>query len=209
MNTIEFSAGAKFGYAGKQFIARITGRNPKYTFEREFIGKKEDSKGKTTSVTIDEPGLYQTRDVDSKGRSDDTCYIVWRDGDKLVKDILDEEAAMAAANGSLTEEALNTIGRNLLNTIGRNLNISWHEKELAAEESKDLEEIVDVDFPFASLEKRQKVSRRTLLEARRSELARLKGEAPTGGDALIAEREKLLARLKEIDEALKTVAAIK
>lgn len=95
--SITLSASARFGYGGKQFVARITGRHSKFVFEREFLGRKEGKRGESTSATVDEPGLYTERDVDSKGRADDTYRLVWRDGDTLHVDAVSLEDAMAVA----------------------------------------------------------------------------------------------------------------
>jgi hypothetical protein len=38
--TVTLTASARYGYGGKQFVARIEGRDPKYTFERTFLGRK-------------------------------------------------------------------------------------------------------------------------------------------------------------------------
>lgn len=54
--------------AKKPYIARITGRNSKMTFEREFIGK--------TSADVDTPGLYEIRGVDKKGRAEEPEYVL-------------------------------------------------------------------------------------------------------------------------------------
>lgn len=56
-----------------QYVARITGRHPKFTFDREFTGRKERS---TTRAYIDEPGLYECCDIDKKGRKDITFALV-------------------------------------------------------------------------------------------------------------------------------------
>ena len=52
--------------AKKAYIARITGRDSKMTFAREFIGK--------TSADVDSVGLYATRSVDKKGRDEGEEY---------------------------------------------------------------------------------------------------------------------------------------
>lgn len=95
--TVTFSASARFGYGGKQFVARITGRDPKFTFNREFLGRKEGKRGESTTFTVDEPGLYMTRDVDSKGRADDSYWLVWQDGTELRVWLASHEDAMRLA----------------------------------------------------------------------------------------------------------------
>lgn len=60
---LRYTPGAK-----KPYIARITGRDSKVTFAREFIGAER--------VDVDTPGLYETRGVDKKGRGDDPEYVL-------------------------------------------------------------------------------------------------------------------------------------
>jgi hypothetical protein len=74
--TTTLTAEAEFGFGGKQYIARITGRDPKFTFAREFVGRKSGKRGETTTHETDEPGLYMTVDVDKRGK-DETFYIVY------------------------------------------------------------------------------------------------------------------------------------
>lgn len=76
MTTITLTANAKFGQSG-QFVARINGRDSKFTFNREFIGSKSGKRGETTSAEVDDPGLYEERDVDSKGRKEDSYVLVY------------------------------------------------------------------------------------------------------------------------------------
>jgi hypothetical protein len=56
--------------AKKAYIARITGRDSKMTFAREFVGKE---------IMVDEPGLYELRNTDKKGRADDSYVLIFRD----------------------------------------------------------------------------------------------------------------------------------
>ena len=77
MASINLSASARYGYGGKQFVARISGRHPKFTFAYDFMGRKEGKRGESTSVDVDDVGLYITRDVDSKGRADDSYALVY------------------------------------------------------------------------------------------------------------------------------------
>lgn len=59
---ISFRADAAYGYGGKQFIARVTGRHPKFTFAYEFIGRKGGKRNEDCEADVDEPGLYVLRD---------------------------------------------------------------------------------------------------------------------------------------------------
>lgn len=72
---IKLSASADYGRTG-QYIARITGRNSKWTFEREFIGRKCGKRNKTTEVDVDEPGLYEVCDVTRKNGKVSRYHLV-------------------------------------------------------------------------------------------------------------------------------------
>jgi hypothetical protein len=76
-SVVSFSASAKYGYGGKQYIARITGRDPKFTFSREFIDRKEGKRRDSSSADVDDPGLYVEVDIDKHGDKDETFYIVY------------------------------------------------------------------------------------------------------------------------------------
>lgn len=91
---LSFNASARYGYGGKQYVARILGRHSKFTFNREFIGKKGGKRGEGTSADVDTPGLYETRDIDSKGRPDDTYYVVIAANDRLYRFEAAKEDAM-------------------------------------------------------------------------------------------------------------------
>jgi hypothetical protein len=77
--TIELTVTSRcYGNSG-QYIARITGRAEKYTYAREFVGRKRD---RDTSAIIDEPGIYEECDIDKKGRKDLTyAYVYARTAD--------------------------------------------------------------------------------------------------------------------------------
>ncbi len=60
----------------RQFIARITGRDAKFTFQREFVGRKQGKRGDTTEANIDEPGLFEVCDIDKRGNKDSSYAIV-------------------------------------------------------------------------------------------------------------------------------------
>lgn len=66
-STISLTASAKYGYGGKQYIAQITGRAPKVTFARAFVGTKYGKRKEDSSFDTDEPGLFELCDIDRKG----------------------------------------------------------------------------------------------------------------------------------------------
>lgn len=104
-NTITLQAGAKFGYQGKQFVARITGRGTgRFPLEFAFIGRKSGKRGEDTEAMVDEPGLYIERDIDSKGRATDTYYVIWARADGLDYSITDESTMMALAKSMDADE---------------------------------------------------------------------------------------------------------
>jgi hypothetical protein len=96
-----------FQYDGKgQFIARIHGRDSKFVFDREFIGRKEGRRGITTTADVDDPGLYELREISKKGDKLEKYKLVVEYDDELyalraMGDSLDEsdgkEAAMKIA----------------------------------------------------------------------------------------------------------------
>lgn len=59
-----------------QYVARITGRHSKWTFEREFIGRKSGRQNDTTSADVDEDGLYEVCHVDKRGTKDSSYYVI-------------------------------------------------------------------------------------------------------------------------------------
>lgn len=87
MATVSFSASADFGLTG-QYIARLTGRNSKFTFEREFIGSKGGKRNEVSSAEVDDPGVYELRDVTRKGKADKYRVVIEFEGElqKLVSD---------------------------------------------------------------------------------------------------------------------------
>jgi hypothetical protein len=84
---ITFSASASYGNGGKQFVARITGRDKKFTFRREFIGRKGGKRNESAEALVDDPGLYEVRDIDNKGRPDDSYFVVLEADGELRKSI--------------------------------------------------------------------------------------------------------------------------
>lgn len=107
--TITLIAVAKYGYEKKQFVAGIIGRDSKFTFNREFLGRKEGKRGESTSVEVDEPGLYETRDIGSKGATTDEYFLVYPTASGIASHKIAKADAMAIAksmekNGSLDWE---------------------------------------------------------------------------------------------------------
>lgn len=92
---ITLSAHADYGHSG-QYIARITGRHSKFTFEREFIGRKGGKRNESTYADVDEPGLYVAMDVTRKGKSERFRVLITIDGELRAVRATKEEAMKIA-----------------------------------------------------------------------------------------------------------------
>lgn len=92
---VEFSASADYGLSG-QYIARLTGRAPKVTFAREFIGHKWGKRNEGTTALVDEPALIEVVNVTRKGK-DRNYWLVVEHGGELERLRTDEDDAMAIA----------------------------------------------------------------------------------------------------------------
>ncbi len=72
LTSLTFRAEAAYGHTGA-YVARITGRAPKTTFLRLFVGRKV---GRDSEAIVDDPGLYESQDVDRKGNKLRTYRVV-------------------------------------------------------------------------------------------------------------------------------------
>ena len=106
-SAVTLTASAQHGYGGAQFVARIVGRSAKYTFRREFLGGRGGAgrrgPAENTAALIDEPGLYQTRDVSKEGNAD-SYWLIRLDGDQLVVSPVDRAKAMQLAKDVYARE---------------------------------------------------------------------------------------------------------
>lgn len=105
---ISLTASADYGLSG-QYIARITGRHPKFTFDREFIGRKGGKRNEVTEADVDDPGLYECCDIDKKHGKDSRFMLVLEVGDTLVEFKCDKEDAMIVAKALDAGRPLNEI----------------------------------------------------------------------------------------------------
>lgn len=94
---ITLSASARFGYGGKQYIAHITGRSSKFTFDREFIGRKYGKRNEGSEADVDEAGLYETCDIDKRGDKESTYYVILGEDDNLARYEISKDLAMKIA----------------------------------------------------------------------------------------------------------------
>lgn len=87
---------------GRTYVARITGRDPKYVFAREFChGRREASNSGRTwvySSVIEQPGLYEVQSSGKRG-PDREYYVVepQEDGTLTARQVSYEEALKLAA----------------------------------------------------------------------------------------------------------------
>jgi len=158
MSTKTLTADSDYNTAGKQYVARITGRNAKFTFARAFIGQRSGKRNDHTEAMVDESGLYETRDTDRKGVTD-SYLILWCDGDQLRATDVSREDAMAIArrlDGGTVD----------LERLGRAAEIKSQQKAIAASESKDPEGTVTLGAERLGQWTRGAVVRRSDLIAR-------------------------------------------
>lgn len=110
MGQLHLSAEAAYGFGGKQWIAKIKGRAPGAAqFEREFVGRKGGKRGEASAATVDEPGIYETCDIDRKGNKDYSyCYF---DGENRTFNWFDRDWALEAAKALDSGEQLTMFQR--------------------------------------------------------------------------------------------------
>ena len=180
-NTVTLSASAKYGYGGKQFVARITGRDSKFTFERQFLGRKEGKRRDYTEAIVDEPGVYEERDIDSKGRAEDSYYLVYELDGNIYKNAIEKSAAMRIAkeieSGKVDFEREGIAAR-----------IVFNKSRIKTSEQKgELDTPIVMDANLGSLKQGETVTRGRLIEERRAIIAnlerRLNGEPEPVADA--------------------------
>lgn len=94
---------------GKQFVAKITGPNAKYKFEREFVGSKLKNDSDTTVAQITDIGLYQERDIDKNGSPKDLFFVAWEDRNGLMKNYVDESDVKRLVN-DLSKKEIKKVG---------------------------------------------------------------------------------------------------
>lgn len=101
--TITLSAKSDFGKTG-QYIARLTGRDKKVQFAREFVGTKSGKRNDWTSFETDETGVFEINDETRKGR-DRSYVLVVEWNDDLHKFTSDKEDALAICKRLQTGES--------------------------------------------------------------------------------------------------------
>ena len=128
---ITITAKADFGMSG-QYVARINGRDSKYTFNREFLGRKSGKRNETTEADTDEEGLYERCDVTKRGKDSSFLIILTINGD-LYAFKSDKEDAMKIAKEMDS-------GRKLAEIVSGKL--SDEEAKILAEKLKKLRGVI-------------------------------------------------------------------
>lgn len=97
MASVSLTASADYGLSG-QYIARIIGRDSKFTFQREFIGRKYGKRNEGSEADVDESGLYELCDVTKKrGKVQRYRVVLELPSGELAKLVASKEDAMAIA----------------------------------------------------------------------------------------------------------------
>lgn len=116
--TVNFKAESAYGFTG-QYVARITGRDPKFTFKREFVGRKCGKRGDVTSYDTDEPGLYEECSVTKRGK-DSTYWLMLPDSRRpsgFMTETIDKADAMRIAKAIAEGIALDQLAHSTGDTI--------------------------------------------------------------------------------------------
>lgn len=106
---IKFTASADYGKSG-QFVARITGRDSKFTFSREFVGRREGKRGETTVYETDETGIFEECSATKRGK-DSEFWFAMMDGERHIALKVDKADAMKAAKELDNGRAFDSIVR--------------------------------------------------------------------------------------------------
>lgn len=213
--SIDFVASASYGQTG-QLIGIVTGTDRKFGLALDFVGSRSGKRRETTNWSCTSPALVLVRNVDKKGRKDDTVYIAWDDDGTLRREEISYDQAIEIAGGSMSPAALAAFARLEEARV--------IEEKLDASSGKDPEELCASSsssvYGASALDITMPCTYGDLAAARRRRLAHLRGESPpatpdrpieiddhpsdpaAGVRILQEERERLLARVAEIDAAL-------
>lgn len=107
MDPIKFVANSDFGQSG-QYVAKLTGRAPRFTFAREFIGRRSGKRNDVTTALVDEPCLVEVCDCTRKGKRHSYSLVLEVEGE-LLEFGSDESDAMAIAKRLDAGESLDVI----------------------------------------------------------------------------------------------------
>jgi hypothetical protein len=92
---VTLTAEADYGLSG-QYIAQITGRDKKYVFSREFVGRKCGRRNETTEARVDDAGLYEVCNATRHGKNSRFVVLAEVGGELRVIKITREQAMKIA-----------------------------------------------------------------------------------------------------------------
>lgn len=107
--SVLLSAKGKWAYQGRQYIARIGGRDAKYTFRRDFIGEKSGQRREFTTVHVDDPGLYECCSIGRNGIRQRAFVVVIEHDGNMRAAIVTEQQALAIAKGLGSGKAISEV----------------------------------------------------------------------------------------------------
>lgn len=198
--TVTLNASAEYGYGGKQYIARITGRDPKFTFAREFVGQKSGKRKEYAELVTDEPGLYLTCDIDRKGNKEETFWIIYEEPmHGLYAYPVSKEDAMDLAKRIDSNWRIEVLRKRLATT-------DWEAKA---------EETTTIKRPVGLIKEGEQVTYRQLKHAIQVELGEAEESeveqgwptaSPEANTAAIALLKQVGATDEEIQDSYRTVA---
>lgn len=88
-----------------QYIARVTGRDESYTFQRSWLGRKTGKRHDRTEADVDSTGLYEICDISRNGTKEQSYVVIIHIGEYLRKYSVSKEDAMKI--GRALEAGLN------------------------------------------------------------------------------------------------------
>jgi hypothetical protein len=168
---------AEYRGTKKASIGRVTGRDPKWGLALEWVGQR--SGGTDVEHITDEPGLYQLRSYDRKGRQSEelTLVIPGPDGELREYGCPREEAMKVAREldaGRPLAEIVRATAASPLNRARAAR--AEHAAKLAVSRDKPMDERIAVQVPGLAVGGDCRVARAELVAFREAEIARLDAE---------------------------------
>lgn len=93
---ITLTAKAAYGQSG-QYLARLVGRHPRYTFDREFVGRKTGDRHERSEADLDAAGLYEVCDIDAHASKQQRYILILDVGHRLAEFACERTEAMKIA----------------------------------------------------------------------------------------------------------------
>lgn len=126
---------------GGQYVAAVVGRHPRWTFERDFVGRKSGNRHETTEADLDAPGLYEICNIDPKGHKYQQYVLLLDFGRRLTDIECAKQDAMRIARSLDDGLAISQIVRP--SEDGRGYEILTAAQRRAADVARSVERIAD------------------------------------------------------------------